>query len=110
MCNDAVGGDGTCWNERVTSCKDIRDGPLEVGGLEAVGGGVSPSSDFTSCRVNGTEGRSSAIPFSELTAGTSAFEDVCAQRSFKCSGSGARAEESLIEKEAGGFVHEAKAG
>lgn len=34
---------GTCWNARVTSCRDILDGAL---GSE--GGGVSPSSDFTS--------------------------------------------------------------
>ena len=34
---------GTCWNARVTSCKDILDG-----GPDPDGGGVPPSSDFIS--------------------------------------------------------------
>lgn len=57
LAEDEDEGVGTCWNARVTSCSDIRDGPWDV-----VGGGVSPSSDLTSCKVNGTEVRSSAIP------------------------------------------------
>lgn len=96
---------GTCWKARVTSCSDIRDGPLDV-----IAGGVSPSSDLTSCRVNGTEVRSSAIPSREFTTGSSAFVEVCDQRSLRCSGSGGRAGESFIEKAPGDFDHEAEPG
>lgn len=51
---------GTFWKAFVTSWRDMRD----VAGGRA-GGGVSPSSDLTSCIENGI--RSSAIPSSELT-------------------------------------------
>lgn len=98
-------GVGTCWKARVTSCSDIRDGPWDV-----VGGGVSPSSDLTSCRVNGTEVRSSAIPWREFTAGNSAFVEVCDQRSLRCSGSGGRAGESFMEKAPVDFAQGAEPG
>ena len=96
--------DGTCWNARVTSCRDIRDGAAAV-----VGGGVSPSSDFTSCRVNGSPVRSSAMPSSELTACTLALSEACDHTALRCSGSGARAGESLTGKPIGDFVHAALA-
>lgn len=38
-------GVGTCWNARVTSLRDILEGPAGVGR-----GGV-PLSDLTSCKV-----------------------------------------------------------
>ena len=82
--------DGTCWNARVTSCRDIRDGAAEL-----VGGGVSPSSDFTSCSVNGSPVRSSAMPSRELTGCTGSLSEACDQTALRCSGSGARAGESL---------------
>jgi hypothetical protein len=65
-----AGGGGTCWNARVTSCKDIRKG------IDTIGGGVTPPSDLTSCNVNGTDGKSSVMPSREFTPGTSAFSDV----------------------------------
>lgn len=71
MLTDAEDEDGTCWKARVTSYEDIRDGADEPDG-----GGVSPSSDFTSCNVNGIAVKSSAIPSSELTAWTRPFTDV----------------------------------
>jgi hypothetical protein len=76
----------------VTSCKDIREGP---GPFELVGGGVSPSSDLTSCNMNDTDGKSSAIPSREFTPGTLAFSDVCDHNSLSCSGSGFRTGESF---------------
>ena len=91
-------GVGTCWNARVTSCSDIR-GCGAAGALAIVGGGVSPSSDLTSCSVKLTTGMSmSAIPLSELTAGTSDFSGGCCHKSLRCSGSGARTGDSLTEK------------
>jgi hypothetical protein len=81
---------GTCWNARVTSCSDIREGAVEP-----VGGGVSPSSDFTSCSVNGNAVKSSAMPSKELTACTLALSEACDQTALRCSGSGARAGESF---------------
>lgn len=105
MDEDEDDGVGTCWNARVTSCNDIRDGPWDV-----VGGGVSPSSDLTSCSVNGTEVRSSAIPWREFTAGSSAFEDVCDQRSLRCSGSGGLAGESFMDMAPEEFVHDEESG
>ena len=57
--------EGTCWKARVTSCSDIREGTVDVDG-----GGVSPSSDLTSCNVNGIAVKSSAIPSREFTAGS----------------------------------------
>lgn len=83
-----LGRDGTCWKARVTSESDIREG--------AVGGGVSPSSDFTSCRVNGTVVKSSAIPSRELTDGISSLFSDFDHTIFRCSGSGARTVVSLI--------------
>ena len=77
----------------MTSCSDIREGP---GPFELVGGGVSPSSDLTSCNMNGTDGKSSAIPSREFTPGTSAFSDVCDHNNLSCSGSGCRIGESLM--------------
>ena len=61
-CDELDDGEGTCWNARVTSYEDIL-----VHGPELDGGGVSPSSDLTSCSVKGTPVRSSAMPLSELT-------------------------------------------
>lgn len=77
--------DGTCWNARVTSWSDMREDAIEV-----VGGGVPPSSDFTSCKVNGIAVKSSAIPSRELTACNPALFEVCDHTAFKCSGSGPR--------------------
>jgi len=91
---EPAGGGGTCWNARVTSCKDIREGPEP---LATVGGGVSPSSDLTSCNMNGTDGKSSAMPSSEFTTGTSAFSDVCDHNNFSCSGSGCRTGDSFTK-------------
>lgn len=85
--------EGTCWNARVTSCKDILEGTGTVGLLD--GGGVSPSSDFTSCSVNGKPVKSSAMPSSELTTWPLLFPEGCDHTALRCSGSGARAGESL---------------
>ena len=99
-CGDALrvvepaGGGGTCWNARVTSCKDIREGPEP---FDTVGGGVSPSSDLTSGNMNGTDGKSSVIPSSEFTPGTSAFSDVCDHNNLSCSGSGCRTGDSFTK-------------
>lgn len=87
---------GTCWNARVTSESDIRDG--------AVGGGVSPSSDFTSWRLNGTFVRSSAMPSSELTEGDGSFTSDFDHTILRCSGSGAREGDSFIRYVRGDFV------
>jgi hypothetical protein len=96
--------DGTCWKARVTSCNDIRDAAIEVDG-----GGVcpraSPSSDLTSCKVNGKAVRSSAMPSSEFTAGSLALSEAWDQTALRCSGSGARAGDSLIGKLNGALVH-----
>lgn len=62
---------GTCWNARVTSWSDILDGTFAAD----VGGGVSPSSDLTSCNVNGRAVRSSAMPSREFTACTRALSE-----------------------------------
>ena len=94
--------EGTCWNARVTSCIDILDG-----GPEPDGGGVSPSSDFTSCNVNGTAVKSSAMPSREFTAGKAPWADVCDHTAFKCSGSGALAGDSLLANAFGDFIHDA---
>lgn len=59
------------------------------------GGGVSPSSDLTSCNVNGRAVKSSAIPSSELTACNPALSEVCDHTALRCSGSGPRAGDSL---------------
>lgn len=92
---------GTCWNARVTSWSDILDGTFAAD----VGGGVSPSSDLTSCNVNGRAVRSSAMPSREFTACTKALSEGCDQTAFRCSGSGALAGDSLAdEKLKGDFV------
>jgi hypothetical protein len=92
---------GTCWNARVTSWSDILDGTFAAD----VGGGVSPSSDLTSCNVNGRAVRSSAMPSREFTACTRALSEGCDQTAFRCSGSGALAGDSLAdEKLKGDFV------
>lgn len=92
---------GTCWNARVTSWSDILDGTFAA----EVGGGVSPSSDLTSCNVNGRAVRSSAMPSREFIACTRALSEGCDQTAFKCSGSGALAGDSLAdEKLKGDFV------
>lgn len=92
---------GTCWNARVTSWSDILDGTFAA----EVGGGVSPSSDLTSCNVNGRAVRSSAMPSREFTACTRALSEGCDQTAFRCSGSGALAGDSLAdEKLKGDFV------
>lgn len=58
---------GTCWNALVTSLNDSF-----VGGFELDrGGGVSPSSDFTSVMVVRGIAKSSSIVFSELIEGSS---------------------------------------
>jgi hypothetical protein len=87
---------GTCWNARVTSESDIREG--------AVGGGVSPSSDLTSWRLNGTFVRSSAIPSNELTEGNASFAPDFDHTILRCSGSGAREGDSFIRYMRGDFV------
>jgi hypothetical protein len=80
----------------VTSESDIREG--------TVGGGVSPSSDFTSWRLNGTFVRSSAIPFNELTEGNGSFVPDFDHTILRCSGSGAREDNSFIRYVRGDFV------
>jgi len=87
---------GTCWNARVTSESDIREG--------AVGGGVSPSSDLTSWRLNGTFVRSSAMPSNELTEGNGSFPPDFDHTILRCSGSGAREGDSFIWYVRGDFV------
>ena len=87
---------GTCWNARVTSERDIREGP--------VGGGVSPSSDLTSWRLNGTFVRSSAMPSSELTEGNGSFDPDFDHTILRCSGSGAREGDSFTWYVRGDFV------
>lgn len=77
----------------MTSWRDIRDG---AEGIE--GGGVSPSSDLTSCKVKGKAVKSSAIPSSEFTVCNPALLEVCDHTAFKCSGSGPRAGLSLRER------------
>ena len=52
------------------------------------GDGVSPSSDLTSCKVNGSAVKSSAIPSSEFTAGKPGLFEVCDHTALRCSGSG----------------------
>ena len=79
----------------MTSKADILDGVGE--GL--TGGGVPPSSDLTSCIVNGTAARSSEIPSSELTLGFRSDVDGCDHTALRCSGSGARAAISFAERE-----------
>jgi hypothetical protein len=80
----------------VTSESDIREG--------AVGGGVSPSSDLTSWRLNGTFVRSSAMPFNELTEGNGSFVPDFDHTILRCSGSGAREGNSFIRYVRGDFV------
>jgi hypothetical protein len=93
---------GTCWNARVTSWSDILDGTFAA----EVGGGVSPSSDLTSCSVNGRAVRSSAMPSREFTACTKALSEGCDHTAFRCSGSGALAGDSFAEEKLkGDFVH-----
>lgn len=93
---------GTCWNARVTSWSDILDGTFAT----EVGGGVSPSSDLTSCNVNGRAVRSSAMPSREFTACTRVLSEGCDHTAFRCSGSGALAGDSFAdEKLKGDFVH-----
>ena len=87
---------GTCWNARVTSDSDIREG--------AIGGGVSPSSDLTSWRLNGTFVRSSAMPSNELTEGSGSFAPDFDHNILRCSGSGAREGDSFIWYVRGDFV------
>ena len=87
---------GTCWNARVTSESDIREG--------AVGGGVSPSSDLTSWRLNGTFVRSSAMPSNELTEGNGSFPPDFDHTILRCSGSGAREGDSFTWYVRGDFV------
>ena len=87
---------GTCWKARVTSESDIREG--------AVGGGVSPPSDLTSWRLNGTFVRSSAMPFNELTEGKGSFVSDFDHTILRCSGSGAREGDSFIRYVRGDFV------
>lgn len=76
-------GVGTCWNARLTSWMDMREGTDE----DAVAGGVSPSSDFTSFKVKGSPVKSSPMLSREFTDGLLL---VCDQTAFKCSGSGPR--------------------
>ncbi len=59
-CDELDEGVGTCWKARVTSYAVIL-----VQGPGPDGGGVVPSSDFTSCSEK--EGMSSAMPLRELT-------------------------------------------
>ena len=80
----------------MTSESDIREG--------AVGGGVSPSSDLTSWRLNGTFVRSSAIPSNELTEGSGSFAPDFDHKILRCSGSGAREGDSFIWYVRGDFV------
>ena len=87
---------GTCWNARVTSESDIREG--------AVGGGVSPSSDLTSWRLNGTFVRSSTMPSNELTEGNGSFPPDFDHTILRCSGSGAREGDSFTWYVRGDFV------
>ena len=87
---------GTCWNARVTSESDIREG--------AVGGGVSPSSDLTSWRLNGTFVRSSAIFFNEFTDGSAGSSPDFDHTILRCSGSGAREGDSFTRYARGDFV------
>lgn len=78
---------GTCWKARVTSCRDIREGP-EVGGWD-----VNPSSTFISGGVKGTG--SSMIPSNEFIVRRPTLSGFCDQTAFKCSGSGRRTGDSL---------------
>jgi len=55
--------------------------------------------------VNGKEVRSSAIPSSEFTTGAGSLSAACDQTALRCSGSGALAGESLVEKLSGDFDH-----
>ena len=87
---------GTCWNARVTSESDIREG--------TVGGGVSPSSDLTSWRLNGTFVRSSAMPFNEFTDGNGSSPPDLDHTILRCSGSGAREDDSFARYVRGDFV------
>jgi hypothetical protein len=73
--------DGTCWNARVTSWMDIREGAPDPGG-------VPPSSDLTSCSVKGIPVRSSLMLFRELDAGMSLFAETCDHTALRYSGSG----------------------
>lgn len=95
---------GTVWKARVTSWMDILEGALGKDG-----GGVSPSSDLTSCKVKGNAVKSSAIPSSELTGCSPALLEVCDQTAFRCSGSGARAGDSFALKLIDDLVQEADA-
>lgn len=87
---------GTCWNARVTSESDIREG--------TVGGGVSPPSDLTSWRLNGTFVRSSAMPFNEFTEGSGSSPPDLDHTILRCSGSGAREGDSFARYVRGGLV------
>lgn len=99
-CDEFEEDDGTCWKARVTSYADIL-----AHGPEPEGGGVSPPSDLTSCSEKGTPVRSSAMPLSELMGCMCALSGVCDHTAFKCSGSGARAGDSLIAITLGEFDH-----
>lgn len=87
---------GTCWNVRLTSEADMRKG--------AVGGGVSPSSDLTSWRLNGTFVRSSAMAFSEFTEGDGSSPPDFDHTILRCSGSGAREGDSFALNVRGDLV------
>lgn len=80
----------------MTSESDIREG--------AVGGGVSPSSDLTSWRLNDTFVRSSAMPSNELTEGNGSFAPDFDHTILRCSGSGAREGDSFTLYVRGDFV------
>lgn len=94
--------EGTCWKARVTSWRDMREDAIVV-----VGGGVPPSSDLTSCKVNGMAVKSSAIPSREFTACNPALLEVCDHTAFRCSGSGPRNGESFTEMFKEDLAHEA---
>ena len=79
---------------------------MREGAVGRDGGGVSPSSDLTSCRVNGRAVRSSAIPSKEFTGCNPALLEVWDQTALRCSGSGALAGESLIGRITDDRVHE----
>lgn len=68
---------------------------MRDGAAVTVGGGVSPSSDFTSWIVNGSAVRSSAIPSSELIPCSPALFEVWDHTALKCSGSGPLAGDSF---------------
>lgn len=81
---------------------------MRVGPLGRLGGGVSPSSDLTSWIVKGSAVRSSAMPSRELTGRSPALFGGCDQTALRCSGSGARAGESLSGRFMDDLAHDAE--